>query len=222
MKTFLLTASLLFLLSACAQQSVTPSHYSGFLTETYYEKLKTVHAPSDKIIYRYISPTFDPKKYHHALIEPVIAFPKPQPTEQVSLETLHTLQTKLTRLLEDEVNEVIPVTRTPGEGVFRIEVAITGVDISGKGLAIYEYIPTALVAAGVSTVTGIRDQEVKLFIEGKVTDSMTHEVLAAGIREIAGEELENAREKLQAQQLNEGLLGAGQDLASVMKKLFGK
>ena len=222
MKKVLVACIGIILLSGCASQSFDPNRYSGFLTQAHYEKLKTAKLPSNQIVYRYISLDFDPQNYDKVIIEPVVAFPKPKPTENVSEETLLTLQSKLTQLLKDEVNKVIPVTNTEGEGVLRVEIAITGVDISDEGLAFYEYIPTALVLAGASKVTGIRDQDVKVFLEGKVTDSVTNEVLAAGVREISGEELENAREKLQAEQLNEGLLGAGKDLASVMKKLLGR
>lgn len=57
--------------------------------------------PSDQIDFRYIAPGFKPANYHHVLVDPGAAFPKPEPTAQVSMDTLLNLQAKLTRLFED-------------------------------------------------------------------------------------------------------------------------
>jgi hypothetical protein len=60
-------------------------------------------------------------------------------------------------------------------------------------------------AADVNKAAGGRDREVKLYLEGRVTDSVTDEVLMVGISELRGEDLENAKTKLEAKQLNHGM-----------------
>ncbi|MCM2679594.1 DUF3313 domain-containing protein [Echinimonas agarilytica] len=216
-----LVAAAAVVMAGCAStSSPAPQKNSGFLTETYYDKLASVQAPEDQVVYRFIAPGFDKSAYHHAIITPVTVFPKPQPTEQISMEMMLTLQGKLTRLIEDAMASAIPITNTSAPGVLRVEMAITGISISNEDLAPYEYLPFALVAAGVNSAAGGRDQEVKLFLETKLTDSVSGDVLAVGVREISGEDLENVKEKLQAQHLNQGLEDAGKDMARAIKEMF--
>lgn len=49
--------------------------------------------------------------------------------------------------------------------------AITAVSAKTKGLRPYEVIPIALVAAGVSAATGIRDQDTSLSTEAQFLDA---------------------------------------------------
>ena len=205
--------------AACASKSPERVN-SGFLTQQYYDQLSEVKTPSDQILYRYVSPTFQPAKYKSAIVEPVTAFPKPEPTEQVSRETLDALQLQLTLLLEDSVSEVLTLTREAGVGVLRLELAVTGINISDKPIEGFEYIPIALIAVGTQKASGARDQRVKLFLEGRVTDSITDEVLAVSIRELTGEDLEDANAKLEAKQLNQGMEVAGKEWLAAFKSFF--
>jgi hypothetical protein len=206
-------------ITACASSSPSPEKTSsGFLTQRYYDQLTQVKTPSDQIVSRYVSPSFDPSRYKQAIVEPVIAYPKPQPTEQVSMETLETLELQLTMLLEDDLSEVLALTRTPGPDVLRLELAVTGINISDKPLKGYQYIPIALIAAEARG----REQQVKLFLEGRVTDSVTGEVQAVSTRELTGEDLKNAKSKLEAKQLNQGIEAAGKDWLATFKSFFSK
>jgi len=221
MKNCIYLVILLATLSGCASQKGN-DQFSGFLTERYYDKLSKIKSPSDEIIFRYISPDFEPTKYKHAIVEPITAYPKPKPTEKVSKETLLTLQSKLTTLIENSLPDSLSLVKDAGPDVLRIQIVITAVNIADKKLAAYEYIPTALVLAEASKAAGFRDQSVKLFLEGKVTDTATNEVLAVGVREIKGEDLENAKSKLQANELNKGLTKAGKEFLSVFNKTVSK
>ncbi len=218
----LIAISCLAALAGCASQDIPKERYSGFLSERYYEKLAKVESPSDQVVFRFISPNFKADNYHHIQVDPVIAYPKPQATENVSMDVLITLQAKLTRLIEDSISEALPLSQTSGPGVLRAQAAITGVDVSNTGLKAYEYIPIAMIAAGANTAAGGRDQAVRLFLESRMVDSVSGEVMMVGIREIRGEDLENVKTKLEAQQLNQGLTTAGKDIVAAMKKLFNK
>ncbi len=220
MGQFFIFAIFAALLGGCAAQPENPFQYSGFLSTQYYDRLTKVESPGDKIIFRYIKPDFKAANYHHFLIDPVIAYPEPKETENISIETMISLQAKLTILLENGFSNVLPIARTPGEGVLRFQTAITGVNVSDKDLEPYEYIPFALIAAGVNTAAGGRDQEVKLFLEGRFVDSVTNEVHAVGIRRISVEDLANVKARLQADQLNEGLNTAANDMVKALKGVF--
>lgn len=219
MKAFWI-ALFVIMLSSCASQNKLEDNFSGFLSQTHYDKLSRVESLSDQIVFRYIAPDFKPSNYTHVIVDPVIAYPEPKPTEQVSLAMLRDIQARLTRLLEDSMSEALKLSQSPGEGVLRLQVAITGVNISDKSLEVYEYIPVALIAAGASKAAGGRDQQVRLFMEGRLVDTQSGVVQAVGIREIKGDDLENVKAKLQAQQLNRGFKEAGEDMAAVIRKIF--
>ena len=208
------------LLGACAGQSEKPFQYSGFLSAANYDRLTKIDTPSNQILFRYVDPGFIAADYHHVIVDPVLAYPEPRATKNVSKQTLVTLQLKLTRIIEDSFASVLPLAKTPGEGIIRIQTAIAGVNVSTKSLQPREYIPIALIAAGVNTARGGRDQEVKLYLEGRLVDSATNRVMAIGIRQINGEDLENANAMLQAQQLNKGFKAAGNDFVTTLKRLF--
>jgi len=222
MKTIWILACSSLLLIGCASPQIDTNQFSGFLSHNYYSQLKPVDIASEQASYRYLSADFKPADYSAVIIDPVIAFPKPEATEQVSLETVRTLQSKMTELLEESFAQVLPVTKTSAPGVLRVQTAISGVNLSNKALAVYQYIPIALVAATINTAAGGRDQEVKLYIEMQVVDAVSNVVLAAAVREISGNDLETAKSKLEANQLNEGLAVAGADMVASLKDIFDK
>lgn len=209
---------LCLVIGGCASQ---PQN-SGYLSTQEYSLISKAEMPSGQQVYRYVTDDFNANNYHHVIAEPVQIHPKPQATQNVSLKTLNTLQEKMSWLVKNRLSKVVPLTNTAGKGVMRVEAAITGVHVSAKDLAVYEYIPIALVAASVSTASGIRDQQVKLYLEGKVTDSVTGKLLAVSVREIPGEALAGAKSKLEIQQLNKGLADAGNDLTLSLQQLFNR
>ena len=61
--------------------------------------------------------------------------------------------------LKRELSKSLPLANGPGPGVVVVRAAITAVSSKTESLKPYELIPVALVAAAVSTASGIRDQE---------------------------------------------------------------
>jgi len=204
----------------CAQQDMKSGNNSGYMMQTYYDQMNAVEAPSGEKIYRYISPSFSAANYDHAMVQPVITYPEAQSTDQVSQKTLDTLKTKMTAVVENSIKTVLPLATSPGKGVLKFEMAITGVAISNVDLKAHQYIPIALLVQGAKNVAGGRDQQVQLHFETRVTDSVSGEVLAAAYREISGDDLENAKTELQANNLSKGLEMTGRDMAAALKAIF--
>ena len=220
MKSIWMVVITLTLMAGCAGQGAKIDGSAGYLTQNQYDLLQEYESASGATVYRYISPSFKAANYNSAVVVPVVTHPEPQATEQVSLATINTLQTKMTALVSDSLKAVLPLATEPGQGVLKFETAITGVDISNTNLKVYQYIPVALVINSVKTVAGGRDQKVRLNIEMKVSDSLTGDVLVVAVRQIAGEDLENVKTKLDANQLNKGLATAGKDMVSSLKSVF--
>lgn len=216
MNRTIVTLALALSLTGCVGNTTKPDQYSntsGFLDSAQYRMLKPVETDSGQQVHRYISPHADIARYSKAMVVPVRSYPSAMPTAQVSATTITALEKNLTRALEQGINPFLPVTTTPGKGVLKVESAITGINISDKELAAYEYIPIALLIAGTSKATGSRDQMVRLSLETRVTDSFTGELLMLGVREIAGDDLENADSILRANTLNSGLKALTDDVA---------
>jgi len=220
--TILLVAATL-VLSGCMSGNTKPelaTQNSGYLSQHYYGKLQRVDMPSEQLVYRYISPDFKAEDYQQVIVDPVTVYPRPKATKNMSEATLVTLRNKLTILMKNTVSKVLPLTETPDKGVIRLQTAITGVNISDKEMAAYEYIPIAFVVSSVKDAATGRAQSVKLYLETKAIDAYSNQVVAVSVRHITGEDLENAQAKLRAQQLNEGIKMAGKDMAGVLKDIF--
>lgn len=91
---------------------------------------------------------------------------------------------------------VLPLANGPGPNVRVVRAAITAVSASNKGLRPYEVIPVALVAAGVSVATGIRDQDTSVATEAAFLDAGNGDVVAEVVRKGAGYELDNSAQVL--------------------------
>lgn len=222
MKLLLLPVLLAFVLTGCVQQSTKPdsSEYSGYLYSNQYSRMKPIKTQSGQPVYRYTSPEFRPGDYQHVIVEKTTTYPRAQPVNNISAQDIATLEAKLTQTIEQSMATALKLTNTPGKGVLRIESAITGIKVTDKELAAYEYIPVAFLVASVTKQTGHRDQMVKLYLESRVTDSFTNEVVALGLREIRGEDLSDADTQLKAEHLNTGLTNAANDMVASLKGIF--
>jgi hypothetical protein len=106
--------------------------------------------------------------------------------------------------------------------VLVVRPAITAVSAKTKGLRPYEVIPIALVAAGVSTVTGIRDQDTSLSTEAQFLDAGTNKVVAQVVRKGAGAELENSDQVMTAKDAKAVLDGWATDMVKSFEQLKAK
>lgn len=163
---------------------------SGFLPD--YSQLKPVKGPSGQAIERWISPKFSRENYHAVIVDPVGFYPAPQPTSQVSQQTLDEIREYLSNALSNVALANVPHATEPGPGVLRLRAGITAVATGATSLKPYELLPAAFVFSGAMRAAGQRSQDVTLSIEAIVTDSVNGEPLAMAVRQGKGEQLKNA------------------------------
>lgn len=187
-----LLAAITLTLSACAGKTVPPERYSGFLHN--YSLLKEKELPSGQTVLTWVSPTLDIDHYTRVYIEPSLFYPQILPTERGPESTLLGVTHYYDAALKNELGKVMTLAPAPGPDTLIIRPAITSVGASTQGLHFYEWLPVTLLAAGVSTATGIRDQDSEISTEVAVLDSATHEVLAQVVRKGTGRVLENDRQ----------------------------
>nr|WP_315448972.1 DUF3313 domain-containing protein [uncultured Pseudomonas sp.] len=204
----------------CSSKTVAPDEYSGFLKD--YSQLKEAKSPSGAEVMRWIDPKVDINKFNSVYIEPTQLYPKPQPTTKIPQQTLNGITSYYDQALKREIGKSLPLAAGPGPGVIVVRAAITAVSSKTEGLKPYEVIPIALVAAAVSTASGIRDQETTLATEAVFLDGGNNKVVAQVVRKGTGTPLENDSQVMKANDVKGVIDGWASDLHQSYLKLKAK
>ncbi|UDI95341.1 MULTISPECIES: DUF3313 domain-containing protein [Pseudomonas] len=201
----------------CSSKTVAPDEYSGFLKD--YSQLREAKSPSGAEVMRWIDPKIDIGKFTSVYVEPTQLYPKPQPTVKIPQQTLNGITSYYDQALKRELGKSLPLASGPGPGVIVVRAAITAVSSKTEGLHAYEVIPIALVAAAVSTASGIRDQETTLATEAVFLDGGTNKVAAQVVRKGTGKPLENDSQVMKADDVKSVIDGWAADLHQSYLKL---
>lgn len=201
----------------CSSKTVEPDQYSGFLKD--YSQLKETKSPSGAEVMRWMDPKLDINKFSSVYVEPSQLYPKPQATEKIPQQTLNGITSYYDQALKRELSKSLPLATGPGPGVIVIRPAITAVSSKTEGLHVYEVIPIALVAAAVSTATGIRDQETTLATEAVFLDGSSNKVVAQVVRKGTGQPLENSSQVMKANDVKAVIDGWASDMHQTYLKL---
>ena len=201
----------------CSSKTVEPDQYSGFLKD--YSQLKETKSPSGAEVMRWMDPKLDINKFSSVYVEPSQLYPKPQATEKIPQQTLNGITSYYDQALKRELSKSLPLATGPGPGVIVIRPAITAVSSKTEGLHVYEVIPIALVAAAVSTATGIRDQETTLATEAVFLDGSSNKVVAQVVRKGTGQPLENTSQVMKATDVKAVIDGWASDMHQTYLKL---
>ncbi|WP_085667122.1 MULTISPECIES: DUF3313 domain-containing protein [unclassified Pseudomonas] len=204
----------------CSSKTVAPDEYSGFLKD--YSQLREAKSPSGAEVMRWIDPKIDISKFTSFYVEPTQLYPKPQPTVKIPQQTLNGITSYYDQALKRELGKSLPLASGPGPGVIVVRAAITAVSSKTEGLHAYEVIPVALVAAAVSTASGIRDQETTLATEAVFLDGGTNKVAAQVVRKGTGKPLENDSQVMKADDVKSVIDGWAADLHQSYLKLKAK
>ncbi len=175
------------ILGACAT-GTDAAEDSGFLRD--YSNLADTKDAQGKTIRAWVSPKLTPGKYDAILIDPLVFYPEPRPSDQVSAETLQQILAYANDVHKRSVRERFRVVDRAGPGVVRIRTAFTGVAAQGEGLKPYQLLPIALIATMASRAAkGGTPQRAFIVVETEATDSVTGELLALRVRTGTGERL---------------------------------
>lgn len=220
MKPGLMIGTLCFaslVLAGCASKVQQPDEYSGFLKD--YSRLKEARSPSGAEVMRWVDPTIKVDQYTSVYIEPSQLYPAPKPTEKIPQSTLNAITAYYDQALKREISKVLPLASAPGPGVIVVRPAITAVSSQTESLAPYEYIPVALVAAAVTTASGIRDQETQLSTEAVFIDGKNQHVIAQVVRKGTGKPLSNASQVMKADDVKAVIDGWASDMRQSFQKV---
>lgn len=205
--------------AGCSSNVTQPDEYSGFLKD--YSRLKEAKSPSGVEVMRWVDPKLNVKQFTSVYIEPTQFYPQPQPTAKIPQTTLSNITRYYDQALQRELSKSLPLATGPGPGVIVVRAAITAVSSKTEGLKPYEVIPIALVAAAVSTASGIRDQETTLATEAVFLNGGSNAVVAQVVRKGTGKPLENDTQVLKADDVKGVIDGWASDVHQSYLKLKG-
>jgi len=176
------------LVAACSTSA--PPKGSGFLPD--YSRLHQESTPVGGTRLVYLNPAFTPARYQAVWLDPVIYYPAPKPTADVSMQTLNQIRAAIDRSLRQKIGQQVRLVDRAGPGVAHIRIAITAIGAETESLKAYQYIPVALVLTGArAALEGGLPREASIAIEAQVTDSMSNEMLYAAVRGGNGERVAN-------------------------------
>ena len=177
---------LALMLGACATQSHVVED-SGFLRD--YSNLRETKDAQGRTIRAWVSPKLTPANYDAILLDPLVFYPEPRPSPQVSAETLHQMLAYSNDTYKRALSQRFRVVDRAGPGVLRIRVAFCGVAAQAEGLKPYQYVPIALVATMAARAATGTPQRAFIEVETEGTDSVTGELLGMRVRVGTGERL---------------------------------
>lgn len=187
------------LLAGCTSHVTQSEKFSGFLGD--YSNLKETKTASGTPVLHWIDPSFKASNYSYLMFEPIKFYPEPQPTAQISKETLQGVLDYANTRLKPAMGERLQLTDHAGPRTLIFKGAITGVNTSAEGLQFYEVIPVALVIAGTETATGHRTRDTEVYFEGELVDASTGKTVFKVVRKGFGKQVSNDTQKVTANDL---------------------
>jgi hypothetical protein len=194
---------------------------SGFLgDDSVYARLQEVEIHKGAKGRRWFAPHLNSENYQTALVDDVVLYPTPEPGPQVSAKTLEDISEYLSSQLQGKIGKVIPRADAAGAGVVEIQTALTGVDVASEGLHAYELIPVSAIFHGVQAARGKRKEDVQVFVEVKLLDSESGELVGAVVRRIEGEKLKGKKDQLVLADMLDSLNQVSDDAAGALSTIF--
>jgi hypothetical protein len=187
------------LLGGCASNTTQPTQYSGFLGD--YSQLQPAQSASGAPVMRWVSPDLDLQRYRSVVVEKPLFHPAPQPSAQVSQQTLDAIATYLQQAMQRELAGSLRIVNQADQDSLVLRSAISAVSLSAEGLKVYEVVPIALVVAAASTAAGTRDLNSEIYIELEAIDGRSSQPMARVVRKGHGLQLENDSTQLRLEDI---------------------
>jgi len=142
---------------------------------------------SDVRIWRYRVSGVNPSSYTAVILDPI--YLNQSATKEVSAEAISQAQITLQDSMIDAVNSRgnIRIVTSPGPGVARITVGITGAESMADSLQPWNFTPIGLAANAAAYAGGVNSKTPALLVESKITDSQSKQLLGEGLVTIQGE-----------------------------------
>jgi hypothetical protein len=115
-------------------------------------------------------------------------------TKEISPEAISQAQIALQDSMVAAVNArgTIKIVTSPGPGVARFTVGITGAESSTDSLQPWNFTPIGLAVSAATYAGGVNSKTPALLVESKITDSQSKELLGEGLVTVQGDSFRTA------------------------------
>jgi len=176
----------LCLLSACTSFSEVKQEHLGFIRQDI--PLEKVETPDSLSTFRWISPKLSDGHYQAVNLKPVkVLNPQGEYLAHDS-EIYEELSQYMHQALSEAIAPSLPLVSTQQDGVLDAQVAISALRVTDADLKPTEVLPFGAVMGITRSLTGLRNKDVELYLEVKLIDSISGELVGALIKQgVAGE-----------------------------------
>ncbi|MBV1915765.1 MAG: DUF3313 domain-containing protein [Pseudomonadales bacterium] len=169
------------LISSCSTANYKAEKKNGFLSD--YSGLTPIKNDSDALSWQWREKNLSLDNYSQLYIDPLVFYPKPLSSNQISKDMLSELRNSTNELLRTTAaKKGINLTTGKGPKVLVLHSAITSAKIKLKDLSLTELIPIRLIFFGTQLALGDREKDLVLLFEYELLDSETGKVLIRGIQ----------------------------------------
>lgn len=183
-------ASVILILFGCASEVpiYPPNNKPGFLPD--YSMLKPLPNNTESVQnYAYKNTTIKKSNYYAVILDPVVLYqPKNESSApKINPNVVENARENIKNQIRNAISKNYNIVNTPGKGVARIDVAITGAIVEQDGFHIWNIIPISAIIKLTTMAAGYNGKKPVLIIETRVKDSNTGELLRATVSVINGE-----------------------------------
>jgi len=183
------------LLASCGTLNYNGDGKKGFLSD--YSILKPSKNISGALVWQWRDESLSLNNYRTLYIEPLIFYPEPQSSNQVSRDILSELRESTDELLRKTArNQGVILASEKAPKVLILRSAITSAEIKLKNFSLTELIPIRLLFSGVELALGERDRDFVLLFEYELLDSNTEKVLFRGVQYTPNIFLKNDKDRV--------------------------
>lgn len=187
--------TVLTFITSCRTANFHNEDNNGFLAD--YSTLKANNNNSDTLAWQWHDKNIPLTGYRALHIEPLVFYPEPQSSSQVSKDILLKLQQSTDAFLRETASKQgVPLVAEKGPQVLILRSAITSAKVKLKGFSLIELIPVHLAFSGAELALGKRDRDFELVFEYELIDSVTNKAVFRGVQYAPNIMLENNKEQI--------------------------
>jgi hypothetical protein len=204
---------------SCSSNQIGELNRSGIGFIGDYSKFEKVETNDGLKSFRYASDKIKSGVYHKVIIEPVEFYPEEVPSAQVTSALLRQTKAHIDEKFAGAIAQSFDVVESPQEGAFTLTPRITALKTTSGDIALREVIPIGAVVALGRAAAGQRHQNVEIFMEIKITDSLTGEFIGGSVKQGKGQEISDSNEQVKIDDIKSILDIWVKDVKDVFEKM---
>jgi hypothetical protein len=158
----------------------------GFIGD--YSKFEPFESTDGLTSYRYVSPKLRSGHYRHVILEPVDFYPETTQVSDLDTDLLNQVKRYVDTGLAGSLEGRINIAREPQDDALVLIPRITSISMAFGDIKGRELIPVGAALAAARTAAGLRHQNIEFYMELKVIDSLTGELIGGSVKQGKGRE----------------------------------